>query len=73
MLPACLDSVTIEPVTGSALLKGYVPDLLRDVVHTLRRAGVGDDDIAALGGKTRLNPLPQLLRSDQSARGLCSA
>jgi mannose-6-phosphate isomerase len=73
MLPACLDSVTIEPVTGSALLKAYVPDLLRDVVHTLRRAGVGDDDIAALGGKTRLNPLPQLLCSDQSARGLCSA
>ena len=47
----------IEPANGSALLKAYVPDLLRDVVQPLRSVGVEDDDIVALGGKTRLNPL----------------
>jgi mannose-6-phosphate isomerase len=60
MLPACLGSVTLEPANGSALLKAYVPDLLRDVVQPLRAVGVEDGDIVALGGKTRLNPLLEL-------------
>ncbi len=60
MLPACLGSVTLEPANGSALLKAYVPDLLRDVVQPLRSVGVEDGDIVALGGKTGLNPLLEL-------------
>ncbi len=52
MLPAALADVTIEPVGRSVVLKAYVPDLVKDVIQPLRRAGVSDHDIAALGGKT---------------------
>lgn len=61
LLPAELQRVTIEPSSGCALLKAYVPDLLRDVVGPLRQAGVADAAIAGLGGKTVLNPLLRML------------
>jgi hypothetical protein len=43
------------------LLKAYVPDLRANVIRPLREAGIADGVIAALGGKTRLNPLVPLL------------
>ena len=43
------------------MLRTYVPDLRRDVVEPLRAAGVGDEAILALGGRTELNPLGKLL------------
>jgi mannose-6-phosphate isomerase len=62
LLPADLGSVTLAPVGGPcALLKAYVPDLRADVIRPLREAGIADGVIAALGGKTRLNPLIPLL------------
>jgi hypothetical protein len=39
----------------------YVPDLARDVVAPLRAAGVGDEAIVALGGRTRLNELAPIV------------
>ena len=64
LLPANLGAVTLEPEAGPcALLKSYVPDLLRDVILPLREAGVADEAIVGLGGKTRLNPLKALLES----------
>ena len=61
LLPAALGEVTIEPQGEAALLKAYVPDLLENVVEPLRRAGIPDRDILALGGQTALNPLRALL------------
>ncbi len=62
LLPADLGSVTLEPVNGPcALLKAYVPDLRANVIRPLREAGIADEAIAALGGRTRLNPLVPLL------------
>ena len=59
LVPAAAGAVRIEPLGGAAsVLKGYVPDLLLDIIEPLRAAGVRDEEIAALGGRTRLNPLP---------------
>ena len=61
LLPASLGEVVLEPEGPCALLKAYVPDLLRDIVTPLREAGVADEAIAALGGRTRLNALRELV------------
>lgn len=62
LLPASLGEVTVEPENGPcALLKSYVPDLLRDAVLPLRQAGVADDAIAGLGAMTQLNSLKSRL------------
>jgi len=61
LIPACLDEVKLEPQGNTALLKAYVPDLVRDVIAPLRAAGVGDAAIRGLGGVTRLSDLAQLL------------
>jgi mannose-6-phosphate isomerase len=61
LLPACLGRVMLLPQANSALLKAYVPDLAADVIAPLRQAGIADADIAALGGRTRLNDLASLL------------
>jgi mannose-6-phosphate isomerase len=62
LLPATLSVVTIEPESSpSALLKSYVPDLLQNVIRPLQEAGVADEAILGLGGKTVLNPLNKLL------------
>ena len=71
LLPATLERVTIEPSSGCALLKAYVPDLLQDIVVPLRLAGVADAAIAGLGGQTVLNPLLGLL-SCANGRALVS-
>lgn len=62
LLPACLGKVRIEPDPTACILNGYVPDLLRDVIKPLRAKGIPDDAILALGGKTMLNPLNELLK-----------
>ncbi len=62
LLPATLGVVTIEPESGPcALLKSYVPDLRQNVVRPLQEAGITDEAIRGLGGKTVLNPLNKLL------------
>jgi mannose-6-phosphate isomerase len=61
LLPASLGEVGIEPQGQSALLKGYVPDLMADVIVPLRAGGADDGEIRALGGKTQLNPFNRLL------------
>ncbi len=67
LLPADLGEVTLTPVGGPcALLKAYVPDLHANVIRPLREAGIADEAIAALGGKTRLNPLLPLLAGDRT-------
>jgi mannose-6-phosphate isomerase len=66
LLPADLGKITLSPVGGPcALLKAYVPDLQKDVIRPLRKAGVADEAIAALGGRTRLNPLLPLLAAER--------
>jgi mannose-6-phosphate isomerase len=63
LLPANLGTVTLEPESGPcALLKSYVPDLEQNVIRPLREAGVADEAILGLGGKTVLNPLRDLLK-----------
>lgn len=62
LLPASLGAVTIEPGSAPcALLKSYVPDLLHNVIRPLQAAGVADEAILGLDGKTVLNPLGALL------------
>ncbi|MBN2392035.1 MAG: hypothetical protein JXR84_15005 [Anaerolineae bacterium] len=62
LLPASLGTVTLEPEPGPcALLKSYLPDLMQNVIRPLREAGVTDQAIVGLGGKTVLNPLKKLL------------
>lgn len=58
LLPATLGTVTVEPEPGPcALLEAYVPDLSQNIIRPLRAAGVADEAILGLGGKTVLNPL----------------
>jgi mannose-6-phosphate isomerase len=61
LVPAEPGQVTIEPAPKASILVAYVPNLITDIVRPLRDAGVDDRAIAALGGVTRLNPLPALL------------
>ena len=62
LIPAGMGAVRLAPSPGCALLKAYAPDLAQDIIRPLRAAGVSDERIAALGGRTRLNPLPDLLK-----------
>jgi len=65
LVPAALQGVSLAPVTGepagsppaTAVLVASVPDLAADVVAPLRAAGVTDEAIRALGGRSSLNPL----------------
>jgi mannose-6-phosphate isomerase len=61
LLPASLGYVTLIPTKPSALLKAYVPNLVKNVIEPLRLAGVPDDAIRSLGGRTRRNDLAALL------------
>ncbi len=61
LLPASLGPVTLVPTQPSAFLKAYVPDLVEDVIKPLRVAGVVDEAIVGLGGKTALNDLARLV------------
>lgn len=63
-----LEPAALEPVAGeadrsggaAAVLVATVPDLTADVVAPLRAAGVADEAIRALGGRSALNPLNAL-------------
>ncbi len=61
LLPASLESVTIEGAEGSTVLRAYVPDLVVDIVRPLRAQGIDARTVAALGGHTKQNPLASLL------------
>jgi mannose-6-phosphate isomerase len=61
LIPAGMGVVRIEPSPGCVVLKAYVPDLLKNIIQPLRALGVSDEQITALGGRTRLNPLLKLL------------
>jgi len=61
LLPACLSKVRISPRGQASALVGYVGDLVRDVIEPLRQAGIADEAIRALGGRTGLNALSKLL------------
>jgi mannose-6-phosphate isomerase len=62
LIPACLPSIVIEPAGHASLLKAYVPDLAKDIIEPLRRRGIHDDDIVALGGQTTLSPLSRMIQ-----------
>jgi len=61
LLPARLTDAAVAPAPTAAVLRAYVPDLSADIIAPLRAAGIPDDAIAALGGRTHLNPLLELL------------
>lgn len=46
---------TVDIIMPSVALRGWVPDLARDIVRPLRAAGASDEQIAAMSG-----PLPDL-------------
>jgi mannose-6-phosphate isomerase class I len=61
LLPAALGPVTVAPSGRAAVLRGSVPDLVRDVIAPLRASGVADDAIRGLGGTTGMNRLSDML------------
>lgn len=65
LLPASLGSVRVVPNGHCSLLKAYVPDLVLDIIEPLRKAGIRDRDIIALGGEAACNPLIELTASIQ--------
>ncbi len=67
LLPASLGMVTLIPTEPSALLKAYVPDLAEDVIKPLRLAGIQDEAILGLGGRTVLNDLAGLLGAERGS------
>ncbi|HQE91368.1 MAG TPA: hypothetical protein PLH19_03125 [Anaerolineae bacterium] len=66
LLPASLGAATLEPLSAPcALLKAYVPDLVKNIIQPLRAAGVADEAIVRLGGKTTLNTLQTWLAPEK--------
>jgi mannose-6-phosphate isomerase len=63
LLPASLEPVVLYPEPAAVVLSGYVPDLVKNIIVPCRQAGIADEDILALGGKTELNDLRQHLAS----------
>ncbi|MBN1672047.1 MAG: hypothetical protein JXR37_13495 [Kiritimatiellae bacterium] len=61
LLPAAVGDAVITPKEDASVLIAYVPDLLKNVIHPLRNAGVPDRTIEKLGGTTRLNHLSRYL------------
>lgn len=61
LIPATAGEVRIEPTPTASILLTYVPDLQADIVEPLRQAGIADSAIAALGGKTKQNPLAAIV------------
>jgi mannose-6-phosphate isomerase len=61
LVPAEMGAAEIIPEGKAALLRASVPDLMADVVAPLRARGISDEQIAGLGGITRLNHLTPLL------------
>ncbi len=62
LLPAGLDGHEIRPLSKSCvLIKGYVPDLMEDVVRPLLARGVPEEMILQLGGDPKDSDLAPLL------------
>lgn len=61
LLPADLGLVTLVPTEPSSVLKTYVPDLSSNVIEPLRLAGISDEAIVALGGRTELNDVAAVM------------
>lgn len=61
LLPASCGKVVIQPKPKCVLLNAYVPDLPEDIIKPLRKAGYSNDEISALGGRTKLNDIDPLL------------
>ena len=62
VVPAALGEYAIEPTDRPCeIILAYVPDLLADVVKPLRRAGIDDERILALGGGADNTELRELL------------
>lgn len=61
LIPAGLDGYEIQPIDQPCvLIKGYVPDLLADVVHPLQARGVPWEQIVQLGGDPEDSDLASL-------------
>lgn len=61
VLPAQLGHVEIAPIeTPCRFLRAYVPDLRKDVIAPLLRAGYRENEIARLGGSPVANDLENL-------------
>lgn len=62
LIPAKMDSWTVEPEAELVLIRAMVPvDLREDVIQPLREAGVDDERIISLGGYVIQNDLRMLL------------
>jgi mannose-6-phosphate isomerase len=61
LLPASLGKVVITPSGRCTQLSAYAPDLVRDVIQPLRKAGIHDASIIDLGGEASCNPLVDLI------------
>lgn len=58
LLPAGLGDFAVTPVGGpGCLVRSYVPDLARDIVHPLLASGIDRDSIIQLGGDPRRSDL----------------
>ncbi|HEX2923208.1 MAG TPA: type I phosphomannose isomerase catalytic subunit [Chloroflexota bacterium] len=66
LIPAAVDEYEIRPAGDEAtVLKGYVPDLRRDVMEPLLAAGFAMDDILQLGGDPDRSDLKKAMGSDK--------
>jgi len=61
LVPAALYSVRVEAAKGLHLLLSSVPDLRAEIIDPLRKLGVADERIAALGGHAGTNDIQPLL------------
>lgn len=57
LVPAAIDAFPIGPFSSSKILRAFIPDLRRDVVLPLLRAGFQADEIVRLGGALPHNDL----------------
>jgi len=62
LLPAECGGADVTADGAASLLLAYVPDIAADMIAPLRAAGVGDEAICGLGGRTALNQVRPFLR-----------
>jgi mannose-6-phosphate isomerase len=63
LIPAQLGKFSVDPSGPLSLIKSWLPELGKDIVHELRSAGIPDADILALGGPGPGNDLRDILRA----------
>jgi mannose-6-phosphate isomerase len=61
VIPAQAGTYAVEPDGPLTFICSYVPDLQRDVIEPLQRAGYENRDIAQLGGHLRRSDLQKML------------